>query len=148
MTGVQTCALPIWLLSELALLLAELVDNTRTCPDQTAVLRQDPFRQRLIYRLLAYVDEHFREGLSLESLEQHFYISRYHICRLFKQETGLTLSQYVNRKKVSLAQQLLKNPDLSVGTACREAGFQYPQHFTAVFKSITGLTPSAYRRSI
>jgi AraC-like DNA-binding protein len=136
------------LLAELALLLADLVDSVLVCTSRSATMRQDPFKQRQIYRLLAHIDEHFREGLSLTGLEQQFFLSRYYICRLFRQETGLTLSQYINRKKVSLAQQLLKNPDMTITAVCREAGFNFPQHFTAVFKAITGLTPSAYRRSV
>ncbi|NLO34813.1 MAG: AraC family transcriptional regulator [Clostridiaceae bacterium] len=135
------------LITELALLLTDLTQLARRRLASTQAIAQDHFRQRLIYRLLAAVDEHFRDGLSLLELEQQLFVSRYHICRLFKQETGLTLSQYVNRKRVSLAQQLLKNPELSSAMVCREVGFLYPQHFTSVFRQITGMTPSHYRKT-
>jgi len=135
------------LIAELALLLTDLNQIARREPLSQETGTQDRFQQRLIYRLLAAVDEHFRDGLSLADLETQFFVSRYYICRLFKQETGLTLSQYINRKRVSLAQQLLKDPELNVAQVCREVGFLYPQHFTSVFRQMTGMTPSNYRKS-
>lgn len=133
-------------MGELVLLVTKMVQaQSANNSEQTG--KPDPFSSRRIYRLLAYVDEHFRENQSLSDLEQHFFISRYHICRLFKKETGLTLSQYVNRKKISLAQQLLKDPDLTVNAVGQEVGFHSPQHFSQVFKTLTGMTPSDYRTS-
>ena len=69
-------------------------------------------------RMLAYIDQHLREGVALRDLEEEFFLSRHYICRLFRQHTGLTVSQYVNRKKVILAQQLLIDPSATVTDAC------------------------------
>ncbi len=142
---------PLWqekLLAELALLLADIVSADQSRPDiSLSTNQQSAFRDRRIVKLLSFIDEHFREELSLSDLEKRFFTSRYHICRLFKKETGLTISQYVNRKKVSLAQQILNDPDISIADACRASGFNFAQHFTSVFRSITGFTPSEYQKN-
>ncbi|MGI5878599.1 MAG: AraC family transcriptional regulator [Christensenellales bacterium] len=128
--------------AELVLLLSDLADSA--VRDSSY---REPVRENLHFsRMLAYIDQHLREGVALRDLEEEFFLSRHYICRLFRQHTGLTVSQYVNRKKVILAQQLLIDPSATVTDACYGSGFAHIQYFSKVFKKITGMTPSAYRK--
>ncbi len=64
---------------------------------------------------------------------------------LIKKETGKTAQEYIQFKLIETAKDRLLDPVRTVGQVAYELGFQYPQHFTRLFKKITGLTPNAYR---
>lgn len=127
---------------EMALLLGDIEEHCQT--SQAPGIRQ--INETSLNKILAYIDDHLHAQISLEDLEQQFYVTRFHICRLFRKETGLTFSQYVNRKKIIIAQQILNNSTASVTEACQASGFHHLQYFTKVFKEVTQLTPSEYQR--
>ena len=65
---------------------------------------------------------------------------------LIKKETGKTALDYIQHKIISLAKEQLLIPSNTVSQVSYNLGFQYPQHFTRVFKKATGMTPNEYRR--
>ncbi len=64
---------------------------------------------------------------------------------LIKKETGRTALEYIQDKIISIAKEQLLLPSESVSQIAYQLGFQYPQHFTRVFKKTTGMTPNEYR---
>ena len=62
-----------------------------------------------VLAILDYVGEHLCENLSIDLIARHFYISKYYMMRLFKQETGYTLGQYISQKRLLLAKELLSS---------------------------------------
>lgn len=66
---------------------------------------------------------------------------------LIKKETGKTALEYIQNKIIDLAKEQLLIPTNSVSQVSYQLGFQYPQHFTRVFKKATGMTPIAYRET-
>lgn len=64
---------------------------------------------------------------------------------LIRKETGKSAQTYIQFKTINLAKQLLLNPSNSISQVAYELGFQYPQHFTRLFKKIVGQTPNDYR---
>lgn len=64
---------------------------------------------------------------------------------LIKKETGQTAQQYIQNKIINLAKQELLGTDLSVNEIAYKLGFEYPQHFTRMFKKVTGKSPTEYR---
>ena len=64
---------------------------------------------------------------------------------LIKKETGQTAQQYIQNKIIDLAKQELLGSDLPVSEIAFRLGFEYPQHFTRLFKKVTGKSPSEYR---
>lgn len=64
---------------------------------------------------------------------------------LIKQETGRTASEYIQQKIIEQAKERLLTPATSVSEVSYGLGFQYPQHFSRVFKRATGMTPNEYR---
>ena len=64
---------------------------------------------------------------------------------LIKKETGQTAQQYIQNKIIDLAKQELLGSDLPVSEIASRLGFEYPQHFTRMFKKVTGMAPSEYR---
>ena len=91
--------------------------------------------------ILDYVGEHLCENLSIDLIAGQFYISKYYMMRLFKQETGYTLGQYISQKRLLLAKELLSSgvPGTQV---CYDCGFKDYSTFSRAYKQLFGVTPS------
>ena len=107
-------------------------------PQETAAPGETP---ALISQVLSYINDHYREELSLELLAQRFYVSKYHLMRKFKESTGYTIHNYLVKKRLLLArEQLLAGS--AVLDACYGCGFQDYSAFSRAYKKNFGTTPS------
>ena len=100
-----------------------------------------------IFRVCAkYVSQNLYEPIRVETMAQELGYARAYLCSRFKQQTGLTLTQYILRQKVIHAQRMLELTDKSIAEIAALYLFSSQSHFQNVFKRITGETPQAYRR--
>ncbi|HML46069.1 MAG TPA: AraC family transcriptional regulator [Clostridia bacterium] len=106
----------------------------------------DPKREQ-VRRIVHYLDENFGEDITLERLEAHFYLSRYHICHIFKEVTGFTPLFYLQHRRVIEAQRLLRGPQADLSAVCFQCGFRSTQQFYKIFKKLTRQTPRDYARA-
>jgi AraC-like DNA-binding protein len=74
--------------------------------------------------------------------------STFYFCKLFKKTTGLNFTAYLSRIRIEKAKSLLLNPNLRIGEAAFESGFQSITHFNRIFKKVTGLSPTRYRKQL
>lgn len=95
-----------------------------------------------------YIYAHLNEKLSLETIAATIGMSQYHFCRVFKKTMGLTPWQYVIKKRIELAKQLLKTPQLSIVEISYQLGYSTPAQFTNFFRKHTGVSPSSYREKL
>ncbi len=82
------------------------------------------------------------EPLSLDQLAQEFFVSKYHLCRIFRQYTGVPLMTYISTKRIARAQQLLEQ-GVSATEAAELTGFQDYSSFYRAFRKQTGHAPKA-----
>ena len=61
-----------------------------------------------IRNIISYINEHYAENISLDSLAAQFFISKYHLCRIFKKETGHTVHNYINQKRLNAVRDLCR----------------------------------------
>jgi AraC-like DNA-binding protein len=131
------------LLAELLLLLYRHVQQT----DSPSLPAEHPTTlHRKVSDMVKYINEHFHEHLSLKGLAEHFHISSYYLCRIYKEVTGFTVIEYVNQLRVQEAQKLLKTTRYSVTDITEKVGFESSTHFGRIFKSLCGLSPLQYRK--
>jgi AraC family transcriptional regulator len=97
--------------------------------------------------VVAYIEEHLTEPISLAVLAQQARLSPYHFSRAFKQSFGVPPHRFHANQRVKRAKALLANPDQSVTDIGFTLGFNDASSFSAAFRKATGLSPSAYRRS-
>jgi len=98
-------------------------------------------------RILEYVDEHLGENITLADLARNSNLSLYYFATLFRKSTGLSPHRYILHRRVSRAQQLLQNTDLSVLDVSLDLGFQHQNNFARAFRRVTGMTPTGFRHS-
>lgn len=94
-----------------------------------------------------YINDHLDEKLSREQLAAIVYLSPGYVTRLFRQETGTSLFDYIVTCRVERAKMLLRQRDVSVGDIAQLVGYDNFSYFSELFKKRTGLSPSDYRKS-
>ncbi|AZK45792.1 helix-turn-helix transcriptional regulator [Paenibacillus lentus] len=110
------------------------------------VLPESSEKQRRVYRILEYLNAHYAERLTLQSIAEHFYISETYLCRIFKQTTGFTVIEYLNYVRIREAQTLLKETEHRITAIADKTGFDSIAHFGRVFKQIVKRSPLQYRK--
>lgn len=100
-----------------------------------------------ITRALIYLDNHYQENISLDSVAEMISLSSYYFSRLFKKEVGVNFSDLLLHKRIDKAKQMLEETEKSILDICIAVGYQEQSYFCKVFKKSVGATPSAYRKT-
>lgn len=99
-----------------------------------------------LQRLEIYLDQHYMEKLSLNAISDALNISRTKLCALAKRLSGgKTLSRMIAERRVAAAKLLLLRSDEPIAVVAESVGISDYNYFTKIFRSITGITPSAFR---
>lgn len=129
------------LLTELLLFLQRSVARRRSI----AFRHQSALHEK-ISEIVRYINEGYRQRISLAQLAKEFFISPYHLSRTFKDITGFSYSEYLNTVRIKEARKLLRESGLSVTEIAEKTGYESVTHFGRVFKKLTGISPSEYRK--
>ncbi|QAY67244.1 response regulator transcription factor [Paenibacillus protaetiae] len=100
----------------------------------------------IIYDIADYITARYKEELSLQDIASHFFLSREYISRKFKQEFGVTMSDYISRIRMERAKVLLMNGQLRIAQVAEMVGYQDENYFSKVFKKQEGIRPGEYRK--
>lgn len=93
-----------------------------------------------------YIDNHFKENISLDTLARLTHISKYHMAHVFTEEYGISPINYLIEKRIEEAKLLLQTTDYSLALIGRTLGFSSPSYFSQTFKKHTSYTPQEYRK--
>lgn len=98
-----------------------------------------------VQQIQAYIEDHLDENLSLIRLSEIIHFNSSYISRMFKQVTGVNLSEYLEERRIRKAKELLKTHDYKIAEVGAKIGYHSPHSFTRFFKKAVGLTPQEYR---
>ena len=101
----------------------------------------------LVLEMKAYIDQHFKETISLEDLAQLFHLNKYQLTKEFSKYIGLPPIKYQISKKISYSKDLLRYSNQTMKEIAVDVGLENYAYFSRLFKKRTGLTPSQYRKS-
>ena len=94
-----------------------------------------------------YLNEHYNDEISLESITKKFNINRNKLNNIFLNKTSKTCLNYLMNLRIDMAKIILANTELPVSEVAGRVGYSDSNYFTKIFKKMTGSTPSAFRNS-
>lgn len=102
----------------------------------------------MVTRAKLYITEHQHEEISLKQVADAVNMSAFYFCKMFKQATRLTFTDYLARTRIEKVKNLLLNPHKRISEVAYETGFQSLSQFNRVFRRVTGQAPSTWRAKL
>jgi len=135
---------------EVGILLLSLVRllKKRVFADEAAAANIPSRARSHAERIAEWLDDHYKKPFKLEELASSLHLSPYHVSHVFKKSTGMTLSDYLTRRRVREACMLLANTSHSVREIASELGGLSSSYFCQMFRKTKGVSPYQYRKSI
>lgn len=99
----------------------------------------------VVYKIMKYVRGNYHRKITLDEIARQVFLSRSYISSLFKEETGNSLTAYINHVRVEQSKRLLADERISLVDIAGMCGFEDQSYFTKVFKRETGMPPNRYR---
>lgn len=101
-----------------------------------------------VQKAITQIDSDISSAITTSTLAQKQNVSASYLSSIFKKETGKTITEYINAKRVDMAKDLLKRTNLQVQTIAQHCGIMDMNYFSKVFKKYVGKTPKEYRESL
>lgn len=98
--------------------------------------------------IIAYIDDNYKERITIDELAFIFRTNRSTLCKVFKNNTGKTITEYVNDKKFESAKRRIEKTNKTFTEIAEELNFESIHYFTRFFKKHSGISPSEYRNLI
>ncbi|MDF2835458.1 MAG: AraC family transcriptional regulator [Paenibacillus sp.] len=126
----------------------ERFDSLKTAAKDLFAVRERGEQSRAITaidKICSFIDEHIAEDLSLVRLADEIHLNPSYLSRLFKQERGVKLSEYIEDARFAKAKDRLKNTDNKIAEIGMSVGYEAAHSFTRVFKKWSGMSPQEFR---
>lgn len=107
--------------------------------------KKDKHISRVVLNAKKYIDEHLNEDLNLIDISKEVSVSPQYFSKIFKNEIGQSFVEYVRKKRIDIAKELLKTNKYSVKEICYKIGYNDPNYFSRLFKKLVGVSPTEYR---
>lgn len=117
-------------------------------PKLLEAAQQDKGYSVQVQEALKYVDQHLQEPVSLKEVAEVLHLNSSYFSVLFKEQTGLTFSEYLTRRRVQRAKELLAGTPLPISEIAEKVGYQTAKYFVKVFRDLEEVSPSQYRHSV
>ena len=121
------------------LLLGALLLELSDCP-------ADEIQGDTISNVLSFINKKYATIKSIDEIASAFFISKFHLCRIFKNAMKITVIDYLNQIRIKNACQMLTFSDKRINQIAEDCGFHSTAYFSSLFKKITGKSPSDYAR--
>ena len=131
-------------LEDLAVWLRKVIDHFFSI----APTASPPSYSPLVEKAVNYIDIHYAEKLTLRDVAGSVHINESYLSKLFKKETGVGFTDYLNNLRIRKSTELLETTDLNLLEIAGRVGFDDQSYFTKVFKKITGKTPKQYKNGV
>ncbi len=126
---------------KLTTLLTELMRNSWN-PEQRENISQ---KRKDLRNVREYIDTHYTEDIKLDNLAQMFFINKFYLTRIFKEQYGTTINNYVTQVRITNAKKHLRFTDMTVEQIGAKCGYNDSNFFIRVFKRSEGMTPGEFR---
>lgn len=100
-----------------------------------------------IRKAISYIDQHLKDEFTLKDVAAHVHLNSSYFSVLFKDQVNMNFSEYVTRRRIQRAKELVITTNLPINEIAEEAGYKTSKYFIKIFKEIEGMTPSVYRKA-
>lgn len=108
--------------------------------------RNNAPKKQNLQHIKEYLDQHYTEKISLDELAERFFINKFYLTRIFKEQFGTSINNYLLKIRITHAKQLLRFTDQTIETISSECGIKDANYFSRMFKKIEGISPGEFRR--
>ena len=109
---------------------------------------KESMENHLMSQIIQYIDENIYNEITIKQICSKFSYSRTYLSKIFKQTTDYTSLEYILRKKIKEAKKLIREKNMNFTQISDKLSFDNPHYFSRVFKRVTNMTPSDYKKSI
>lgn len=110
-------------------------------------IQKTPAYSYPIQQAMDYIFSHLHYKISLEDVSKKTGFTKTYLCSLFKQESGMTITEFIHKKRVAEASNLLRYSEYSISEISHTLGFCSQSHFTRIFHQYIGMTPARFRKT-
>ncbi len=100
-----------------------------------------------LHKALDYINQHFLESVSMEDLCSISNVSKQHLCHLFRASLNMRPMEYITRKRLQAAKEMLSTTDFSIEKIAEDTGFCTASYFCKNFKRFEGITAGEFRKN-
>lgn len=116
-------------------------------PENQVSMRRGTGREYTLQDIKDYLEEHWKEKIVLDNLADRFFINKYYLTRLFKNQYGISILNYILNIKITRAKQQLRFTNKTIEAIGNECGFEDANYFSRSFKKVEGVSPVEYRKA-
>lgn len=120
----------------------QMIENYSSPKNRYALMEDMPLPEKV----KLYIANNFMNELSMQTIADEFYVTKEHLMRTFKKETGSTVNELIKKSRLDEAEDLLNHSRLSVTDIAIMTGFNSVQYFSTVFREIYDMTPTDYQK--
>ncbi len=129
------------------LFLEFMVHLNRACIGEKVVYINTVICNQKVIDILDFINSNLTEEISIDCLANRFFMSKYHMMRLFKEETGYSIGNYVSNKRLLYAKELILG-GMPITQACFTCGFKEHSTFSRAYKNLFGESPRQMKKNI
>jgi len=128
---------------ELLLEIVKMDCNNQLIEDNSILTPQE----KRITDIVNYIDYYYNKQINLDELSKKFFINKYYLCHIFKEITGMSITDFINRKRLAESKKLLKYTDYNITEISGMVGFNNVSRFISLFREKFDQTPKVFRDS-
>ena len=114
--------------------------------ERMLMLKKNVAASKQVSDAIGYIYVHIMDRITVNDLARAIFVSPTHLSRIFKQETGISVSEYIRQRKIDMAKNYLRFTDYDLADVSAMLSYSSQSHFIQHFRSQVGMTPKAYRK--
>ena len=103
-------------------------------------------KRQNLQQIKTYLEDHYQEKITLEHLSDQFFINKFYLTRIFKEEFGISINSYLTQIRITHAKQQLRFTNKTIEQIGFSCGIEDANYFSRIFKKIEGTSPGEYRK--
>lgn len=134
------------LTSLLTLLMEQCYNPAQSVGESGRSSHKNTAKRQNLQSVKEFLDENYQSKISLDLLAERFYINKFYLTRIFKEQFGESVTEYLLQVRITQAKQRLRFTDKSIEEIAHECGMNDANYFSRMFKKVEGVPPGEYRR--